>query len=94
VDDGIDAITGTGSGPRARTIVIRCWTESAPGRPDFLRGTIRDLSRNGHIAFDGIATLTSLIQHMLAAPLRGEDAEWTDIAGWPDQPTRPPGSSH
>jgi hypothetical protein len=94
VDDGINAITGTGSGPRARTIVIRCWTESAPGRPDFLRGTIRDLSRNGHIAFDGIATLTRHPQPRRAAPVRDDDAAWTDIPGWPGQPTRPPGSSH
>jgi hypothetical protein len=51
---------------RGRTIVIRCWPEDIAGEPPLLRGTIRDLSRSGHIAFEGINALNMLVRHLLA----------------------------
>jgi len=50
---------------RGRTIVIRCWPEHLPGEVPVLRGTIRDLSRSGHIAFEGLPALTTIIGHLL-----------------------------
>jgi len=50
---------------RGRTIVIRCWPEDIGDQPPLLRGTIRDLSRNGHIAFEGINALNLLVRHLL-----------------------------
>ena len=58
---------------RGRTIVIRCWPEPRPGHRPLLRGTIRDLSRSGHIAFEGVAALTTLVRYLLA-DLNGEAA--------------------
>ena len=51
---------------RGRTLVIRCWPEDLAGQAPLLRGTIRDLSRSGHIAFEGINALNRLVRHLLA----------------------------
>ena len=50
---------------RGRTIVIRCWPEEIAGQVPLLRGTIRDLSRSGHIAFEGINALNLLVRHLV-----------------------------
>ena len=50
---------------RGRTIVIRCWPEEIAGQVPLLRGTVRDLSRSGHIAFEGINALNLLVRHLV-----------------------------
>lgn len=67
--DDIETLPQTGHrdlARRGRTIVIRCWPEAIPGQAPLLRGTVRDLSRSGHIAFEGINALNLLVRHLLA----------------------------
>jgi len=61
-------ISGEPAKRRARTLLIRCWSEGEGESGPRLRGSVRDLARGRSSGFDGLPALFARIEAILDPP--------------------------